>query len=103
MPVAPPLWTEDELDAARLTAVEAFRTERMQEPLEAYLESFDEYRGAVEDLLEATVDLTQLSDAAEQVLTDPALLEAIRYLAGPPISTDDLNPDPPICSVRGRV
>src|SRR5947207_2658408 len=90
MPVAPPRWTEAELDAARQTAVVAFRTERMQEPLEAYLEAFDEYRSAVEDLLEATVDLTQLAQVTEQVLTDPALLEAVRYLAGPPISADDL-------------
>lgn len=90
MPVPPPRWTETELEAARQTAIEAFRTERMQEPLEAYLEAFDEYRGAVEDLLEATIDLTQLSEATEQVLTDPALLEAVRYLAGPPISADDL-------------
>ena len=90
MPIDPPRWTEAELEAARQTAIEAFRTERMQEPLEAYLETFDEYRGAVEDLLEATVNLTQLSEATEQVLTDPALLEAVRYLAGPPISADDL-------------
>jgi hypothetical protein len=90
MPIPPPRWTEADLEAARQTAIEAFRTERMQEPLEAYLEAFDEYRGAVEELLEATVDLTQLSDASEQVLTDSALLEAVRYLAGPPISSDDL-------------
>lgn len=90
MPIAPPRWTNVELDAARATAIETFRAERLQEPLEAYLEAFDEYRSAVEDLLEATVDLTQLSNAALQVLTDPALLEAVRYLAGPPISADDL-------------
>jgi XamI-like restriction endonuclease len=88
--IAPPRWSEEQLDADRLTAIEAFRVERMQEPLEAYLEAFDEYRGAVEDLLEATVDLTQLTDAAVEVLTDPALLEAVRYIAGPPISADDL-------------
>lgn len=90
MSVNPPRWTEEQLEADRLTAIEAFRVERMQEPLEAYLEAFDEYRGSVEDLLETTVDLTELSDAAVAVLTDPALLEAVRYLAGPPISTDDL-------------
>lgn len=90
MSVPPPRWTEADLEGARQTAIEAFRTERMQEPLEAYLEAFDEYRGAVEELLEATVDLTQLSEAAEQVLTDPALLDGLRYLAGPPISADDL-------------
>jgi hypothetical protein len=41
-------------------------------------------------LLETTIDLTTLDDNALNVLTDPALLEAFRYLAGPPISKDDL-------------
>lgn len=89
-PVRPPQWTPEQLDADRVTAIQTFRTERMQEPLEQYLEAFDEYRGAVEDLLETTVDLTQLAEVAEQVLTDPALLEAVRYLSGPPLSVDDL-------------
>jgi hypothetical protein len=62
----------------------------MAEPLEAYLEAFDDYLGVVEDLLETTVDLTDLDSTALQVLTDPKLLEAFRYIAGPPISTDDL-------------
>ena len=53
MTVEPLRWTEEQLEADRLKAIEAFRVERMQEPLEAYLEAFDEYRGAVEDLLEA--------------------------------------------------
>jgi hypothetical protein len=44
----------------------------------------------MEDLLEATVDLTRMSPPDMNVLTDPALLEALRYLAGPPISRDDL-------------
>jgi XamI restriction endonuclease len=88
--VDPPRWTQTQLDADRLEAIEAFRTERMQEPLEAYLEALDEYRGTVEDLLETTVDLTQLSDSAVDVLTNASLLEAVRYLSGPPISADDL-------------
>ena len=62
----------------------------MEEPLEDYLEAFDEYQGRVEEFLEATVDLSQLEAAALQVLTDPHLLEAFRYLAAPPISQDDL-------------
>jgi hypothetical protein len=62
----------------------------MGEPLEAYLEAFDTYRATVEDLLEMTVDLSRIDDAAVDVLTDPALLYAVRYLAGPPISEDDL-------------
>lgn len=88
--VLPPRWTQDELDQARAEAIEVFREERMQEPLEQYLEAFDAYRDAVENLLEATVDLSQLVELAMEVLTDPRLQEAVRYLGGPPISADDL-------------
>jgi hypothetical protein len=88
--IAPPRWTEEELDAERAKAREVFRQERMQEPLEQYLERFDQYQGVVEDLLETTIDVSNLDDAAIAVLTDPSLLHAFRYLAGPPISEDDL-------------
>lgn len=88
--IAPPRWTEEELDAERAKARELFRQERMQEPLEQYLERFDQYQGVVEDLLETTVDISKLDDAALAVLTEPKLLHAFRYLAGPPISEDDL-------------
>jgi hypothetical protein len=62
----------------------------MQEPLEDYLEAFDEYQGIVEELLESTIDLTKIADQVIEVVTDPNLLEAFRYLAGPPVSADDL-------------
>ncbi len=62
----------------------------MEEPLEAYLQAFDERQSAFEDLLETTVDLSELRDHALALLTDPRLFEAFRYLAGPPISLDDL-------------
>jgi hypothetical protein len=88
--VPPPQWTEEQFAQERKVAIDLFRDERMQEPLEVYLEAFDVYRGTVEDLLETTVDLTRLSDDGLEVLTNPALLEALRYLAGPPISADDL-------------
>jgi XamI restriction endonuclease len=89
-PIQPPVWSDDELELDRRTAITTFRDERLEEPLEQYLETFDTYRGVVEELLEATVDLTTLSSANLTVLTDPALLLALRYLAGPPISEDDL-------------
>lgn len=85
-----PRWSEEELEASRKRSIEIFRIQRMAEPLEAYLEAFDDYLGVVEDLLETTVDLTDLDSTALHVLTDPKLLEAFRYIAGPPISTDDL-------------
>lgn len=86
----PPVWTDDELEVDRQVAIGYFRDERLEEPLEQYLEAFDTYRGAVEDLLETSVDLTQLNENRLAILTDPALLEALRYSAGPPISVDDL-------------
>lgn len=85
-----PRWSAEELDEARKRAIEIFRVQRMAEPLEAYLEAFDDYQGVVEDLLETTVDLTDLESTALNVLTDAKLLEAFRYIAGPPISADDL-------------
>jgi hypothetical protein len=88
--IAPPRWNEQQLGEGLAKAKELFRQERMQEPLEAYLESFEQYQGAVEDLLETSVDLTHLDQSVIDILTNPALLEAFRYLSGPPISEDDL-------------
>lgn len=87
---SPPVWTSRELERERLLAIELFRKERMEEPLEDYLESFDLYQGYVEDLLETTVDLSEWDMSALDVLTEPSLLEAFRYIAAPPISEDDL-------------
>lgn len=88
--VAPPHWDDERLEADRTKAIETFREERLTEPLEAYLDVFESYRDAFDDLLETTVDLTQISENAVEVLTDERFLEAVRYLAAPPLSTDDL-------------
>jgi len=88
--IDPPLWTSEQLEADRTWAISIFRKERLEEPLEDYLEAFDLYQGYVEEFLETTVDLAQLDSQALAVLTEPNLLEAFRYLAAPPISADDL-------------
>lgn len=87
--IAPPVWSEDQLNADRARSSEAFTKERLEEPLEDYLESFDEYQGYVEELLETTIDLSDLDSSALAVLSEPHLLEVFRYLAAPPISADD--------------
>ncbi len=87
---APPRWTSGELDAARQAALGLFRKERLEEPLENYLEAFEEYRGTVEELLESTGDLTSLDERALEILKNAKTSEAFRYLAAPPISLDDL-------------
>ena len=60
----------------------------MAEPLEDYLDHFQEARSAMEDLLELTVDLSRITAEAVRSLVDYP--ESVRYLAGPPISQDDL-------------
>jgi len=86
----PQIWTAEQLEVDRLRARGLFREERMREPLEEYLERFEEAQDAFETLLETTVDLTQMADKAADIVADPKLLEALRYLAGPPVSADDL-------------
>jgi XamI restriction endonuclease len=88
--LAAPVWTAQELQQESARAVEVFRKRRIEEPLEEYLEAFDQYQGHVEELLESTVDLSNMQSQLVEVVTDPNLLEALRYLAGPPISEDDL-------------
>lgn len=90
MNLSPPRWSREQLEVGRLKAIEIFRKQRMAEPLEAYLDHFDEVRSTVENLMEETVDLSRLRDQAVQILSDSDLQEVVRYLAGPPISVDDI-------------
>jgi len=86
----PPRWSHEQLTEGLNKAKAQFRKERLEEPIEAYTEAFESYQGSVEDLLEASVDLSQLEQNALALLSDPKSLTAFRYLAGPPISKDDL-------------
>ncbi len=87
---APPRWSRDDLEREVAAAVESFRHEREQEPLDQYLAHVDDYLDAADELIELTVDLTQLRERALEVATSERLLETLRFAAGPPISTDAL-------------
>jgi len=87
--VTPQLWAPDQLDKDISAAIDVFRRERFEESAEAYPNEFDKVIGNIENLLEQTVDLSTLSESARDVVSDASLLEALRYLAGPPISADD--------------
>ncbi|MCT9020897.1 hypothetical protein NMC40_19025 [Proteus mirabilis] len=69
--IDPPVWTAEQLEADRLKASAAFTKERLEEPLEDYLEAFDLYQGYVEELLETTIDLTDFDTPALEVLGEP--------------------------------
>ncbi|MCL6537009.1 MAG: XamI family restriction endonuclease [Acidothermus sp.] len=87
-PLQPPKWTEEQLETGRQEALAAFIRERGQEGTRAYREAFDEIEPVVSRLFEATSDLRNFR--GEVLREDPKLLPAARYLAGPPISADDL-------------
>lgn len=86
--ISPPLWNREQLEAARCEAIARFRRERLGEPHQAYLRLFDEQRVAFRELLQETDDLAQIE--ISRLLLDRRRFEAVRYLAGPPISEDDL-------------
>ncbi len=84
------MWTLQELADHSRESISRFRDERLAEPIEQYLVLFDKYRTAVETIIEDSVDLSLFRANALTYLTDPDMLYAVRYLAGPPISSDDL-------------
>lgn len=86
----PPRWTDEQFETDRDAAVELFREVRILEDLGRYSDEFEKARHAVAALIEVSVDLGALLDQAVPILSDPELLVAARYLAGPPISEDDL-------------
>ena len=58
----PPQWNASELERDRTRAIEIFRKERVEEPLETYGEAFDRRQAQFGDLLEI-----QLLDWLDQV------------------------------------
>ena len=78
-----PVWDAERLKTDVGKAIAIFRDERMREPLDVYVEKFEECKDAFDELLEETVDLSQLRDRALEILGDAKLQEALRYLASP--------------------
>ena len=90
MPVEPPIWDEDELTRSRQVAIDGFRAERLNENLGRYTEHYELYSAATTRLLAITNNLVNLLEEAPAIVADDELLYVARYLAGPPISADDL-------------
>ena len=85
-----PHLTKEQIADGCATSTQRFRDVRIQEPLDAYVEVFDEYQAVLETVLEQTVDLSHIRQEGRELLSNPKAQEALRYLMGPPISTDDL-------------
>ncbi len=85
----PPRWSAGELDGGRTRALAAFVDERGREGTRAYMAAFEDAEPVVRRLLDRTHDLLDFRGNLFRV--DTELLAAARYLAGPPISADDLS------------
>lgn len=88
--VPPPRWSADALARDVAAAEDCFRDDRRREPDHQYTAHVEDCLGAMEELIELTVDLSRIEECAAEVVTSPHLLEALRFVAGPFISSDDL-------------
>ena len=92
--IAATVWTEGELEAARRLATARFRDERMREPRRLYLALYDARAAIVSELIDLLLTERDPALATDEtvlrVVTSEAHLEVLRYLAAPPVSSDDL-------------
>ena len=90
--ITPRIWTTDELTVDVATALGAFRTERLAEPLALWKATFSTHEELFRKLFDefGLDDPAQLNAAHLANLYGKKLGDAFRYLAAPPISTDDL-------------
>ncbi len=84
-----PRWSQEELESDRQQALAAFVAQRGKEGTAAYEAAFHEVRRLVAELFAGTGDL--LDFRPEALGAQPHLVAAARFLAGPPISEDDLD------------
>lgn len=84
---APPRWTEAEIVRDCRLALEAFVERRLLEEGRPYRAAFVERLRLLERLFSETGDLRELEAVAGMRM----YLNALRYLAGPPLSSDDLD------------
>ena len=91
MSLSPPRWTTPELAAASSTSASLFRAERLAAS-DAWKQQYTLARGKFEKLFKVFGNLAPggVNDAQLAAAYTDGLGEAFRYLAGPPISDDDL-------------
>lgn len=89
----PPLWDEAALRRRAQTALDDFVNRRLAEPASRYREHLQERRRALQTLFRELASFDPQNpdiEIARKILTDPQLESALRYVAGPPVSKDDL-------------
>ena len=86
------MWTPEQIQKDTIKAASVFRTQRFAEPLEAWLREVERRKAEFERLFDEhdVADPQGLTAADIPAIIDDGLLDALRYLPGPPVSADDL-------------
>lgn len=84
-----PRWSEEALEADRQQAIASFIAQRGAEGTAIYEATFRKLRPLVARLFATTNDLMDFRPT--MLSSEPELINAARFLAGPPISQDDLD------------
>ncbi len=89
----PIVWTDDQLEIEAQKALEEFVDRRLAEPGGKYLMHVAARRAAIFRLFAALSGINPANPdpaAVRTVLLDEEMFDALRYVAGPPVSEDDL-------------
>lgn len=104
MSAPPGKWTDIEVAEDVATAAEAFRRKRFAEPLAIWLREVDRRSDEFRRLFDEhnVAHPKHLSPGDLPAIIDAGLLDALRYLPGPPISDDDLKNLAEVPSLRAK-
>lgn len=89
----PRVWTEAELIRQAQTALDEFVDRRLAEPKGKYRAHIEARRSAIVALFKALAGIDPRNpdpEAVRMVLLNEELLDALRFVTGPPVSEDDL-------------
>lgn len=92
-PPPPRVWTGDELAEQAQIALEEFVDRRLAEPGGKYVAHIETRRAALFRLFKEMAGVDPANPPPEtvrKIISDEELFSALRYVAGPPISEDDL-------------
>lgn len=90
--ILPRQWTQEELERDAKIAVDKFRDERLKEPIEQWKVALEDHQEQFRKFIGQydIADLGRLTSQDVATIFRDGLGAALRYLAGPPISEDDL-------------
>lgn len=89
----PRVWTDEELAHEAQTALDEFVDRRLAEPGTKYIAHVEARRSAILRLFKTLTGIDSKNpdpQTVRQVILDEEMFAALRYVAGPPISEDDL-------------